>query len=63
VRGFAVFFSLCFTVAALMVIPPAHARWIALALLVLVALTPAVGPGPKTRRSSRSEKASSAMHS
>lgn len=65
-RGLPIFLAACVVIAALIVIPPEHGRWIALALLVLVALTPAVGqskPRPKARRVSRSEKASSAMRS
>lgn len=42
-RGFVPFTLGCAVVAALMVIPPDIARWIAIGLLVLVALTPAVG--------------------
>lgn len=42
-RGFWTFASGCAVVAGLTLIPPEHARWIAIALLVLVALTPAIG--------------------
>ena len=44
------------TVACLMVIPPDFARWIAIGLLVLVVLTPAIGRRTQpssTRRTSR----------
>jgi hypothetical protein len=42
-RGFWPFFIACGAICALMVIPPDIARWIAIGLLVLVALTPAIG--------------------
>lgn len=42
-RGVLLFTALCATVAALSVLPPELGRWVALGLLVLVALTPAVG--------------------
>jgi hypothetical protein len=50
VKGFLAFFSACALVATLSVIPAEHARWVALALLVLVALTPAVGELSPGRR-------------
>lgn len=42
-RGALLFTALCATVAALSVLPPELGRWVALGLLALVALTPAVG--------------------
>lgn len=42
-RSLLIFTALCATVAALSVMPPEVGRWMALGLLVLVALTPAVG--------------------
>ena len=49
-KGFLAFFIGCALVAALSVIPAEYGRWIALALLVVVVLTPAVGQF-KPRRS------------
>lgn len=42
-RGLLLFASLVAIVAALSVLPPEIARWIALGLLCVVVLTPAVG--------------------
>jgi hypothetical protein len=42
-RGFWLFFVATGLVCALMIPPPEVARWFAIGLLVLVALTPAIG--------------------
>lgn len=42
-KGFVAFFAGTAIVAGLTLVPPEQARWIAIGLLVLVALTPAVG--------------------
>jgi membrane protein implicated in regulation of membrane protease activity len=43
VRGTLLFVGLCAVVAGLALLPPQEARWIAIALLCLLVLTPAVG--------------------
>lgn len=52
-RGLTSFLVACALVAALIVIPPEHGRWIALALLVGVVLTPAVGQSKPFRRAAQ----------
>lgn len=42
-RGFLAFTLGCAIVAGLTLVPPDDARWIAISLLVLVVLSPAVG--------------------
>ena len=49
-RGLAIFVAACAVVSALSILPPEHARWAALGLLVLLALTPAVGQSKPRRR-------------
>ena len=49
-KGFLAFVLGVAVVCPLTLIPPDEARWIALSLLVLVALTPAVGQSKPGRR-------------
>lgn len=62
-KGFLAFAIGGLVLVALSAVPPEHARWIVLALLVLVVLTPAVGQSKPRRRAvpPREEKASSAL--
>lgn len=46
-RGFPLFLATCAVIAALMVIPPEHARWIGLSLLGVVFVASAI---PRRRR-------------
>lgn len=56
-EGLVLFTAACAIVAALIVIPPDIGRWIALSLLLVVVLTPAVSTSnPGRRRGKRREE-------